>query len=302
MATRPSWSGHIRISLVSFPIQLFAGSVSARRIPFHQIHEPTGERVRNQSVLDNGKKVEKADIVKGYEYEKNKYVTLTPDEVKEVRLPTKDAVTICEFVDIAEIDAMYYDAPYYAVPKAEKGDTGLEAFTVFREALKKSGKAALGEVVLAGKEHLVAIRPCGKGLLVETLRYETEVRSSDTFFDEIKAVKPEPEQLALMTSLIKQKSHKLEIGKYEDSYESALKKLVDRKMKNLPLHDPEEDEDTDSSNVISLMDALKRSVEGKGKTAKPKAVEKKAPVRKSAKAVTKAKPAPKKTSAKKKAA
>ena len=129
---------------------------------FHQIHEPTGERVRNQSVLDNGKKVEKADIVKGYEYEKNKYVTLTPDEVKEVRLPTKDAVTICEFVDIADIDAMYYDAPYYAVPKTEKGDTGLEAYTVFREALKKSGKAALGEVVLAGKEHLVAIALVGR--------------------------------------------------------------------------------------------------------------------------------------------
>ena len=105
-----------------------------------------------------------------------------------------------------------------------------------------------------------------------------------------------------MTSLIKQKSHNLEIGKYEDSYESALKKLVDRKMKNLPLHDPEEDKDTDSSNVISLMDALKRSVEGKGKTAKAKAVEKKAPAKKSAKAVVKAKPAAKKTNAKKKAA
>ena len=295
MATRPSWSGHICISLVSFPIQLFAGSVSARRIPFHQIHEPTGERVRNQSVLDSGKKVEKADIVKGYEYEKGHYVTLTPDEVKEVRLPTKDSVTICEFVDVAEIDAMYYDAPYYAVPKDEKGDTGLEAFTVFREALKKSGKAALGEVVLAGKEHLVAIRPCGKGLLVETLRYEDEVRDSSKFFDDIKAIKPEAEQLALMASLIKKKSHALDISKYEDSYESALQKLVERKLKNKPLHDPEEDAETDTGNVISLMDALKRSVEGGQKAAaeKPKTASKKPAVKK---------PAAKKTAAKKKKA
>ena len=305
MATRPSWSGQLRISLVSFPIQLFAGSVSARRVPFHQIYEPTGERVRNQTVTDSGRKVERADIVKGYEYEKNKYVTLTQDEVKEVRLQTKDAVTICEFVDVAGIDPMYYDAPYYAVPKDEKGDTGLEAFTVFREALKASGKAALGEVVLAGKEHLVAIRPCGKGLLVETLRYADEVRDAGKFFDDIKAVKPEAEQLALMASLIKQKSHALDIGKYEDSYETALQKLVDRKMKNLPLHDPEEDE-PETGNVISLMDALKRSVEGKKNQAKPAGKVKPAPKKAGAKPAAKAKPAPKaaarKSSAKKKAA
>ena len=201
-------------------------------------------------------------------------MTLDPEEVREVRLPTKETVDICEFVDVTDIDPIYYDAPYYVVPKAEKGSTGVEAFTVFREALKKSGKAALGEVVLAGREHLVAIRPYGRGLLMETLRYADELKDADGFFDDIKEVKVSPEQMALATSLIKQKTGSFrKVDRYEDSYEEALKKLVERKLKNLPLHDQAEDEEPES-NVISLMDALKRSVEGKGKAPKKEADEK----------------------------
>ena len=296
MATRPSWSGQIRISLVSFPVQLFAGALPARRIAFHQIHQPTGERVRNQTVLDSGQKVERQEIVKGYEYEKNKYVTLDPEEVKEVRLPTKETIEVCEFVEIAEIDPIYYDAPYYVVPKTEKGSTGLEAFTVFREALKKSGKAALGEVVLGGREHLVAIRPYGRGLLMETLRYSDELRDADQFFNDIKETKIDPEQLDLANSLIKKKTGSFsKVGRYEDSYEAALKELVERKLKNLPLRDPADDEVAGTGNVISLMDALKRSVEGKAAAAKPAG-------RQAAKPATKKKPPAKKAAPKKKTA
>ena len=274
MAARPSWTGHIRISLVSFPVQLYSGAKPARRTALHQIHAPTGQRVHNQPVLEGGKRIEKSDIIKGYEYEKGQYVTLTPDEIKEIRLPTKETVDINEFVDIGEIDAIYYDTPYFIVPHVtgKKDKTGQEAFAVFREALKKTGKAAIGEVVLSGKEHLVAIRPCGRGMMLETLRYADELREAADFFKDIETTTIDKEQLALATSLIKQKTGSFKVEKYDDSYESALHELIGRKLKNKPLRDESDDEDDrGGDNVISLMDALKRSVGTKNKTgtAKP---------------------------------
>ena len=280
--SRPSWTGQIRISLVSFPVQLYSGTVSQRRTALHQIHAPTGERVHNLPVIEGGKRVEKSDIVKGYEYEKGQYVTLTPDEIKEIRLSTAETIDIAEFVDVADIDTIYYDAPYYVLPQqtGKKGDkTGAEAFGVLREALKKTGKAAIGEVVLSGKEHLVAIRPCGRGLIMETLRYADELKKASDFFGEIGDTKVDAEQLALATTLIKQKTGSFRVDKYNDSYEAALHELIGRKLKGKPLREEKNEDEADTGNVISLMDALKRSVGGK---ADKKTPAKKAPAKKKA--------------------
>jgi DNA end-binding protein Ku len=202
--------------------------------------------------------IDKDDIVKGYEYEKGRHVVLTPDEISAIRIPTKRTIQICEFVDVAEIDPIYYDTPYYAVPAADADPT---AYIVFRDALRDSGKVAVGEVVLAGKEHLAALRPCGKGMLMETLRYSNEVRKAHEYFDDIENMKPGREQMALAKSLIKKKSAPFKIEKYNDSYEKALRELIDRKLKKLPIK-PVSEEEYDTTNVISLMDALKRSVKG----------------------------------------
>ena len=280
MAARPSWTGHLRFSLVTIPVQLYSGSKSTRNIPLHQLHEPTGKRVHNQPVVEGVGAIDKSDIVKGYEYKKGSHVVLTPEELGKIRLPTNKTINITEFADAAEIDEIYYDKPYYVVPQ---GDIANEAYAVFHQALKKSGKVAVGEVVLSGKEHLVSIKPYGKGMLLETLRYADEVRSAHTHFEDLKTPTADKEQLDLALSLIKKKSAKFNAGDFDDSYETALHELIERKLKNLPLE--AEKDDYESSNVISLMDALKKSLGDNKKTKKPaakKTAAKKAPPKKKA--------------------
>lgn len=268
MATRPSWTGHLRFSLVTIPVQLYSGSKSVRNIPLHLIHKPTGKRVHNQPVVDGVGKIDKSSIIKGYEYKAGKHVTLTPEELDKIRLPTNKTINITEFVDAAEIDQIYFDKPYFVIPQ---GDIALEAYAVFHDALKKTGKVAVGEVILSGKEHLVAIKPYGKGMMLETLRYADEVRSAHGLFDDMKAPTPDKEQLDLAISLIKKKSAKFDPEDYDDSYEKALHELIDRKLKKLPL--VREKDEFDNTNVVSLMDALKKSL-GKGKAAPKKSAKK----------------------------
>ena len=278
MAARPSWTGHLRFSLVTIPVQLYSGSKSTRNIPLHQIHKPSGKRVRNQPVVEGIGKIDKDSIVKGYEYKKGSHVIITPDELDKIRLPTNKTINITEFVDVSEIDAIYYNRPYYVVPQ---GDIAMEAYGVFYEALKKTGKVAIGEVVLAAKEHLVAIKPYGKGMILETLRYSDEVRSAHGYFEDLKITKADKEQLSLAVSLIKKKSKKFNPENFDDSYETALHELIDRKLKNMPIE--KEEVDYGSTNVISLMDALKKSLNNKPKKksgAKKKTVKKKSAAKK----------------------
>ena len=291
-STRPSWTGHLRFSLVTIPVQLYSGSKSVRNIPLHLIHKPTGKRVHYQSVVEGVGKIDKKSIIKGYEYKKGQHVTLTPEELDKIRLPTNKTINITEFVDAAEIDQIYFDKPYFVIPQ---GDIALEAYAVFHDALTKTGKVAVGEVILSGKEHLVSIKPYGKGMMLETLRYADEVRSAHSLFEDMKAPTPDKEQLELAVSLIKKKSSKFKPEDYDDSYETALHELIDRKLKKLPLE--RQEDEFDNTNVVSLMDALKKSL-GKGKASKAAT---KKPVKKSAPNNTK-KAAPKKKAPKKVAA
>jgi DNA end-binding protein Ku len=284
MAPRPTWSGQLRISLVSFPIRLFPASEAGPEISFHQIHKPTGKRIKYQLTAPDVGPVSRDEIVKGYEYSRGKYVTFEPEELEEVRMPQKHTLDMVQFVDIDEIDPMYFDRPYFLTPD---GHAAAEPFAVVRDALKTARKAGLGEIVFAGKEHLVAVRACGKGMLLETLRYEEEVRKSDPYFEDIEKVPVDEDQLDLAKELIKKKTAPFAPDRFHDNYVTAVKDLIKAKTEGKVL--PEEDE-APAGNVINLMDALKRSVADSGKSeiaprpskakGKPAAQKKTAPKRK----------------------
>ena len=270
MPARAYWQGHLRVSLVSFAVKLFPASNPARQIAFHQIDKKSGQRVRQQLVVPDIGPIDRADIVKGYEYEKDKYLEIDPNELKQLRLPSKHTIDIVQFVNQEDIEPIYYDRPYYLVPDDEMA---LPAFSTIRDAMRASHSAGLGEVVFGGKEHLAAIRPCGRGLLLETLRYSDEVRRSAPYFEDIPKVEVDADQLDLAQKLIEQKTAPLDMSKFSDSYESAVKELVAAKLHHKPM--PKEAGPKTKGNVVNLMDALKKSLSGPAaKPAKkpPKAV------------------------------
>lgn len=288
MPSRPSWTGHLRFSLVTIAVQLYSGSKSTRNIPLHQLHKPTLKRVHNQSIVEGVGPIDKKDIVKGYEYKKGSHVVLTAEELDKIRLDTNKTINITEFADASEIDEIYYDKPYFVVPQ---DDIAMEAYNIFHHALKQTGKVAIGEVILSGKEHLVSIKPYGKGMLMETLRYSDEVRSANSYFADLKNVAPDKDQLELAMTLIEKKSAKFDPSDFDDSYETALHELIDRKLKNLPLE--KETSGGKTTKVVNLMDALKKSLGENSKEDSPKKETKKSTVKKAA--------SPKKAAVKKKA-
>jgi DNA end-binding protein Ku len=257
MAPRAYWQGHLRLSLVSFAIRLYPAFAPARQIAFHQIDKKSGQRVRQQLIVPDKGPVDRADIVKGYEYQKDHYIEIDPEELAKLRLPSKHTIDIVQFVAIDEIDPIYYDRPYYIVPDDKMA---LPAFATVRDAMKTSRVAALGEIVFSGKEHLAAIRACGKGMILDTLRYADEVKKAAPFFDEIDKAEIDDDQLDMAKMLIKKKTAPLDMSKFNDSYEEAVKELVAAKLTDKPL--PKEEDEAPRGNVINLMDALKRSLSG----------------------------------------
>src|SRR6185295_1495898 len=233
-AARPYWTGFLKLSLVTIAVRLYTAATEREKIRFHQIHEPTGERVRQQLVVPGIGPVERDDIVKGYEYEKGHYVTVEPDDLKRLRLETTDTIDITEFVD--DVDPIYFDAPYYLVPD---GSVAEEGYRVIREALRQSGKIAVGQVVINGQERIIAIRPLGTGMLGNALRYEDEIRKPEDFFRTIAADGADEEQLAIMDQIIARKTKKFDAGKFVDHYQTALRELIDEKLKGkVPATEP----------------------------------------------------------------
>jgi DNA end-binding protein Ku len=277
MAGRPYWSGQLQISLVSFGIKLFPATDTKSDVAFHQIDRKTHERIHHLNVTGDDKPVAKADIVKGYEYSKGKYVIVEPDEIKKLRLETQKAIRVAQFVDSAELPPYLFEKPYFAVPD-QKGSA--EAFAVVREAMAQSGKVAVGEVAFSGREHLVAIAPSpnkkDRGMMAYTLRYAEELRPSKTYFSDISEQSIDKKQLALANELIKTQSAPFRLDEYKDDYEAALRELIDAKRTKSPLP---EVADKPKAKVVSLMDALKRSVdETKPKAGRSKRSAKKGPV------------------------
>jgi DNA end-binding protein Ku len=258
---RAYWQGQIRLALVSIPVEIYSATKTGAKIRFNQIHEPSGKRISYEKVVPGVGPVDRDDIIKGYEISKGEYVLLDAEEIESVKLESKRTLELVQFVGADEIDPLYYEKPYYVAPKDELAQ---EAFVVLREALRKARKVALGQLAMRGSEKLVAIKPCGKGLLLETLRYAQEVRQGQSFFDQIEDAKPKKELLDLATTLIEQKTAPFDASEFEDRYVEALRKLIAKKAKSKSGKAIIEDAEvpaTGSSNVVDLMAALKKSVD-----------------------------------------
>jgi DNA end-binding protein Ku len=261
---RPYWTGSLQISLVSFGVSLYTATESKSQITFHQISRRTGERIRHQKVLESAVEnneattgVEKDEIVKGYEYQKGQYVVIEPSELENLRVPSKHTIAVSQFVDKAELNPEYIEKPYFVLPE---NDSQTEPFNVIREALVKTGKAAIGKVAFSGRENIVAVVPAGdRGMMAYTLRFQNELRNQNDYFRDIKATAVDADSLELAETLIKRMSTKFDLGKFEDGYEVALKALVEAKVNNLPI--PAEDTPKpQAGKVINLMDALRKSI------------------------------------------
>ncbi|MCB1461169.1 MAG: Ku protein [Nitratireductor sp.] len=262
MAARPVWKGQIRLSLVSIPVELYSATKSSARISFRQIHEPSGKPVRYQKTVPGIGPVDTDDIVKGYEYEKDKYLLIDPEDVDEIKLETKKTLELVQFVDACEIPPIYFNKPYYLVPT---DDLAEDAYRVVRDALRASKMTGLGQMTMRGKEYLVAVRPCGDGLLLETLHYDDEIREAEPLFSDIEDTKADEELLDVATSLIERKTSKFKPDVFKDNYTEALRDLIARKTKSRSTKRVETEGSSERSgggdNVIDLMAALKKSLE-----------------------------------------
>ncbi|MFO1243364.1 MAG: Ku protein [Rickettsiales bacterium] len=266
MAQRPYWTGQIRLSLVTLPVELFSAvKRSASQIDLDQIDRKSGERVHHMNVLENGKEVSRENIIKGYQVFKGDYVLLEPEEIEQVKLPSSDVFELTHFIDQDKLPLTHIEKPYYALPK---GKNAIEIYGVFRDALKATGKVGLGQITLRGKEELCALIPYEKGLLVQTLRYSMEVRDPDEYYGDISSGKTKGEYLSLAKKLIEENSAEPSIlDDYTDHYFEALMELIHSKEEN---RKPEyKTAEKAPDKVIDLMEALRKSLKG-GKTSTKK--------------------------------
>jgi len=283
MAARPAWRGQIKLALVSIPVEIYPATRSGATIAFHQIHEPSGKRVRYEKVVPGIGPVDRDEILKGYEVEKGEYVLLEPEEIEKVKLESRKTLDLSQFVDLDDIDPIYFDKPYFVVPA---DDLAEEAFIVVREALKRSRKVGVGQLAMRGQEYIVALKPCGRGMLLETLRYDDEVNKASSYFRDIGSGKPDEDLLDLANTLIEKKSGEFDASEFHNRYVDALKDLIKEKIKRKGgkvIQDPDEYKPTKGSNVIDLMAALKKSLDtGKPAPAKKLAAKSRAAPRKAA--------------------
>jgi DNA end-binding protein Ku len=266
VAPRAYWKGYLKLSLVSCPIALYPATSEREKISFHQINKKTGHRIKYKKVdAETGDEVESTDIIKGYEVGKGQYIEIQPEELEAIALESKCTIEIDEFVPRDQIDELYLNSPYYIVPD---GQVGAQAFAVIREAINKKGMVAIGKVVFTSREHMIALKARGKGLMGVTLRYPYEIRKEQDYFDDIPDEKIPNDMLELAGHIVDTKTGDFELARFEDQYESAVRELLKRKQEGEKIEVPQERE---PSKVINLMDALRRSVEAERGAAVKKA-------------------------------
>lgn len=285
MVGRPYWSGQMKISLVSFGIELYPAINNRAGVTFHQIDRESGQRIHHRNVVDQDEAIDKSQIVKGYEITKGKYLVVEPDELAKLRIPTRSVIEIRQFVDLAELPPELFEKPYFVRPDLKES---VDAFAVVRKAMEDNKKAALGEIAFGGREHLIAIAvppdSPEKGLMAYTMRYADELRKAEDYFSDLPdfhAFQIDKKQLAMANELVRAYSAPFELDAFKDDYENALRELIEAKQKNLPL--PLEEEKAKPTKVINLMDALRESVsQAKRPVASekrpPKSAQKKGPV------------------------
>ena len=256
MASRAYWKGYLKLSLVTCPIELFPAVSQAEKTHFHQINTKTGHRLRQQMVdEETGKVVDREHKGRGYEVRKGRYVEVDEEELEAIQIESTHTIDIDSFVPRDEIDKRYIDRPYYIAPS---GKVAAEAFAVIREAMRDKDRVALGRVVMANREHVIALEPCEKGLLGTTLRYDYEVRDAKPYFADVPNVRIAKDMLKLAEHILETKAAHFDPKTFKDEYETALRRLVQKKAagKKIDVEKPAEK----PSNVINLMDALRQSI------------------------------------------
>jgi len=264
MAPRANWKGFLRLSLVTCPIALFPATSDSEKVSFNQINRKTGHRIKYLKVdADTGEEVDNEDIMKGYKVDTDSYIEITNDELDNIALESTRTIDITEFVPRSDIDDLYLVRPYYIIPD---GKVGHDAYAVIRDTITTMDKVALATVVLTNREHVIALEPRGKGLVGLLLRYPYEVRDASEYFDDIQDMKITKDMLDLAKHIVEQKSGTFEPEKFEDHYEAALIELITRKRSGERIIDAARPRET---NVVSLMDALKRSLANEGRSPNP---------------------------------
>ncbi|HEY5047184.1 MAG TPA: Ku protein [Rhizomicrobium sp.] len=265
LSTRPVWQGHLRLSLVSCPVALYGATSSASEISFHMLNPETNNRIRMIPTDPDTGPVERSDLVKGYEFEKNHYVVVTQKELDAVKLESTHTIEIERFVDKADIDRLYWNDPYYLVPNEK---AGIDAYGVIRDALRETGRIALGRVVMHTRERLLALEPRDKGIVAYTLRMRDEVINPAKAFADIPGSRPDKRMIEIARKIIEQQEGPFEPDKFEDRYETALRDLIRRKERGEKIVEAAPAKD---DNVIDLMAALKKSLARKGRAGHPAA-------------------------------
>ncbi|ODT87248.1 Ku protein [Phenylobacterium sp. SCN 70-31] len=260
MAYRPTWQGHLKLSLVTCPVALYTATSAGGDVHFNLINPETNNRIRMITTDPDTGPVERSSLVKGYEVSKGEYVLLTDEEIRSVKLESTRTIDIERFVPAADIDRIYWDNPYYLAPDGKLAE---EPFAVIRRAMETSGQIALGRVVMSTRERILALEPRGKGILAYTLRSDAEVRKPDEIFGAIRDVKADPKMVAIAEKIIEQQEGPFDPSQFVDRYEEALKALIADKRKGRKLAAVPEPEDT---NVVDLMEALRASLAAKDKT------------------------------------
>ncbi|MEZ0305930.1 MAG: Ku protein [Hyphomicrobiaceae bacterium] len=257
MAPRPNWKGYLKLSLVSCPVALYPATTTSERVSFRTLNRDTGNRLRRQMVDEQtGDVVESDNQAKGYEVGKGEYIVLDDDELKAVQIESNHTIDIERFVPRAEIDGLYLDTPYYLAPTDRVGE---EAFAVIREAMRAEKMVGLARVVLFRRERIMMLEPRDKGIVSTTLHYANEVHAANAYFEEIPDLELPKEMLELAKHIIEKMAGKFQPDAFEDRYEQAVIELIRSKQKGTPVKPQPTHR---QANVINLMDALRRSVEG----------------------------------------
>jgi DNA end-binding protein Ku len=261
MAYRPTWQGHLKLSLVTCPVALYTAINSGGDVHFNLINPKTNNRIKMITTDPDTGPIERSELVKGYEVSKGEYILLSNDEINSVKLESTKTIEIERFVAGDDIDRLYWDNPYYLAPD---GKLAQEAFGVIRTAMEKSGQIALGRVVIGTRERILALEPRGKGILAYTIRTDAEVRKPDEIFDGISDKAADPSMISIAEKIIEQQEGPFDPSQFVDRYEEALKALIEDKKKG---HKPAKVAEPEDTNVVDLMSALRASLGAKGKTA-----------------------------------
>src|SRR5215204_4360954 len=250
MAARPTWKGFMKISLVNIPVRVFPATDSAATISFNQLHAECQTRIQQKRWCPHcEREVPNAELAKGYEFEKGRYVVVSEEDIQKVRVESTRVIDLQQFTDETSIDPIYVDRAYYLAPD---GPMAGSAFSVMREGM--AGKAGIGKVALYGREYLVAIRPQKKGLVMYTLHHDAEIRS----IDQIEELSSLPAEMKLAKQVIATFDGELNLKDYKDEYREGLRQIIDAKIAGEEIVAPEVQE---PPKVVDLMEALRRSLD-----------------------------------------